>query len=150
MKGDVVTIGHRDHEGIEYVVHHIDFHAVQVKPKGQPETHGHVLDLADLARCTKTGATCIADVFTAEQARRDAQATARAAATPSAGAVVRLINKCGTYTAGTLMSVEKVNSATISLNRLGGNHDGEFGMRIDPRGVTIINLTDLAALLPKA
>lgn len=148
--GDVVTIGYAGHEGKEYVVHEVKRKNALVKPKGQPDARGV---LPDMALCVKTGETCMDDINAADENHRMAQAAvaiARAEVTPKEGAIVRLNRKCGSYVTGTLMSVAKVNSTTIGLHRLGGDNTGEHGMRIDPRGVTVVDLTDLAAILPVA
>lgn len=150
FKGDVVTINptrYSGQDGKKFVVHNPKRSNAHIKPLGEPEAVGYDVDMSALI---KTGDTCIADIHAADETRRTkaaAAAVARAEATPRAGAVVRLNSKCGKYAIGALMSVEKVNSTTISLNRLGGNNADEFGMRIDPRGVTIVNLADLAAAL---
>lgn len=146
--GDVVTVDparFSGQAGVEFVVHNPKRSNASIKVKGQPLSRGFNVDMSALI---KTGETCIADLAAANTASREAAAkvtAARVAVTPKTGAVVRLNRKFSTYAAADLMVVTKVNDTTVSLSRLGGDQPGERGMRIDPRGVTVVDLATILA-----
>lgn len=148
--GDIVTIDpahYSGQDGIEFVVHETKRSNASIKIKGQPLSRGFS---AKMEALIPTGEHCMADIAVARDAAAEKAAevrAARAAATPKCGAVVTLNQSYKTYLSTTLMSVVKVNDTTVALHRLGGDNPGERGVRIDPRGVTIVPMNEVAARL---